>query len=72
MIDGRVAVRINPANLNHHLWNNNGTWFVHFTRHEPGFTKNRCRRSLGTRSLDLARQRRDAILGCVMMESRMA
>lgn len=72
MTDGKLAVRVNPANLNHHLWNNNGTWFVHFTRHEPGFIKRRCRQSLHTKSLDAARQRRDAILGSAMMERRMA
>ncbi len=51
MTESKLSVRVNPANLNHHLWNNNGTWFIHCTRHEPNFTKLRVRESLGTREL---------------------
>ena len=72
MNEGKLAVRINRANLNHHLWNNNGTWFLHYTRHEPGFIKVRCRQSLRTKSLDAARQLRDLILKPAMMEGRPA
>ena len=72
MNEGKLAVRINRANLNHHLWNNNGTWFLHYTRHEPGFIKVRCRQSLRTRSLNAARQLRDAVLSSAMMEGRPA
>ena len=70
MTESKLAVRVNPANLNHHLWNNNGTWFVHYTRHEPGFIKVRQRRSLSTKSLVQARQRRDNILNSCMAEGR--
>jgi hypothetical protein len=62
MSESRLSVRVNPANLNHHLWNNNGTWFIHYTCHEPGFTKRRVRESLKTRELALARVRRDILL----------
>ncbi len=55
-----AAVRINPDNANHHLWNNHGTWFLHYTVHPTPFTKTRIRRSLGTRDLPTARERRDA------------
>jgi len=58
----KLRIRINPSNLNHHLWNNNGTWFIHFTLHKPDFTKERVRKSLRTKSLKNARQLRDAIL----------
>ena len=56
----RLRVRINADNPNHHLWNNHGTWFLHYTVHPTPFTKERVRRSLGTFSLAAARERRDA------------
>ncbi len=62
MCGSKLSVRVNPANLNHHLWNNNGTWFIHYTCHEPDYTKRRVRASLKTRLLPLARARRDALL----------
>ena len=58
-----LSLRTNPSNPNHHLWNNNGTWFVHYVIHPTPFTKERVRRSLGTKDLALARARRDALLG---------
>ncbi len=57
-----LSLRVNPANPNHHLWNNNGTWFIHYVVHPTPFTKERIRHSLGTKSLSEARVRRDAIL----------
>jgi hypothetical protein len=57
-----LAIRLNPANPDHHLWNNNGTWFVHYTIHAPGFTKQRIRASLQTKNLTEARSRRDQLL----------
>jgi hypothetical protein len=53
------AVRISPENANHHLWNNHGTWFLHYTVHPTPFTKERIRRSLGTHEVETARRRRD-------------
>ena len=57
-----ALLRIRPcaANPNHHLWNNHGTWFLHYTVHPTPFTKERVRRSLGTPVLAEARERRDA------------
>lgn len=52
----------NEANPNHHLWKNNGTWFIHYTRYPTPITKERVRHSLGTKSLAEARAKRDAIL----------
>jgi hypothetical protein len=63
LIMHQLSLRVNPANPNHHLWNNNGTWFIHYVVHPTPFTKDRIRRSLGTKSLAEARARRDAILG---------
>ena len=61
----KLSIRTNPENPNHHLWNNHGTWFVHYVVHPTPFTKERVRRSLGTKSLEQARQLRDAVLcGC--------
>ncbi|MGA2220547.1 MAG: hypothetical protein ABSH21_02010 [Verrucomicrobiia bacterium] len=57
-----VAVRVNPANPRHHLWNNNGTWFVHYTVHPTPLTKQRLRFSLGTKRIDEARRKRDRLL----------
>lgn len=58
-----LAIRINPDNLNHHLYSNNGTWWCHYTRCPTPFTAERVRRSLGTRCVLEARRRRDVILG---------
>ena len=59
----QLSLRTNPENPNHHLWNNNGTWFIHYVVHPTPFTKERIRKSLGTKSLAEARSKRDAILG---------
>jgi hypothetical protein len=46
-----LAIWLNPTNPDHHLWNNNSTWFVHYTEHRPNFTKHRIRMSLQTSNL---------------------
>ncbi len=58
-----ASIRVNPGNPDHHLWNNHGTWFLHYTVHPTALTKERVRSSLRTKSLDEARARRDALLG---------
>ena len=58
----RTSVRMRAANPNHHLWNNNGTWYLHYTMHPTPLTKTRVRVSLETKSLENARRRRDEIL----------
>ena len=40
--------RQRPSGENHHLWNNNGTWWCHFTVHTANGQKRRVRRSLRT------------------------
>jgi hypothetical protein len=47
---GYPSIRVLNHNPTHHLWNNNGTWWVHFTVHFDQ-RKRRVRRSLKTRSL---------------------
>ena len=49
-------------NSNHHLWNNHGTWCVHYTVYPTEFTKERVRASLKTRSIEVACRRRDQLL----------
>ena len=50
------------ANPNHNLWNNNGTWWLHYTTYPTPVTKERRRCSLKTRNLTVARTKRDYIL----------
>ncbi len=57
-----VADRADPTNPNRHIWNNNGTWWLHYTEHLADFTKRRVRRSLRTHDLELAIRRRDEAL----------
>lgn len=54
-----LPLRISDGNPNHHLWNNNGVWWLHYTVYPTAVTAQRIRKSLRTRSLDIARERRD-------------
>ncbi len=56
-----LAVRIDDSNRNHHIWNNNGTWWVHYTIYPTPVTAERRRRSLRTNDAATARIRRDAL-----------
>lgn len=58
----KLSVRVNESNGNHHLWNNRGTWWCHFTLHKPDYTTERIRLSLKTRDLEEARRKRDRLL----------
>ena len=69
MSDDTLALRVLPGNQNHHLWDNNGTWFIHYTVHRPDYTKARIRQSLGTKSLDAARRLRDRHLSALGSEN---
>jgi hypothetical protein len=57
---GHLSFRIDEANDQHHLWLNNGTWWVHYTLNFD-FRTRRIRRSLGTKSLAEAIRSRDAL-----------
>jgi hypothetical protein len=61
----KLSIRVSEGNRLHHLWNNNGTWWLHYTEHLADFTKRRIRRSLRTHDLELAIRRRDEALGSV-------
>ena len=63
------GIRVDAANLNHHLWDNHGTWFLHYTVHPTAFTKERIRRSLGTKDVRVARERRDTFFAHLASEA---
>jgi hypothetical protein len=68
-----LALRIDNSNLNHHLWNNNGTWWIHYTIYPTSVTADRVRYSLKTRSLKRARKYRDEIFKKLLnQESKLA
>ncbi len=58
---GFPSLRVNHTNSLHHLWCNNGTWWVHYTLHFD-HRKRRIRRSLKTSNLAEAVRRRDELL----------
>lgn len=65
---GRLSFRRpDRANDQHHIYNNNGTYYAHFTVHF-GHRKRRIRLSLQTPSLDEAKARRDELLARVAHE----
>ena len=51
----------NP-NPDHNIWNNNGTYWCHYTVHESDYTKRRVRVSLGTKDVEIARALRDFLM----------
>ena len=57
-----LSLRAHPRNPNHHLWWNNGTWWLHATVHRPDYTKQRLRLPLETKNIHRARVQRDAVL----------
>jgi len=58
----KPAIRVRGQNPDHHLWNNNGTFWCHYTEHLPDYTKRRVRRSLSTADRAIARFLRDSVL----------
>ena len=60
-----ASIRLPGSNPDHHLWNNHGTWWCHFTVHRPDFTKERIRRNTGARRVAEARRVRDLLLATV-------
>ncbi len=64
----KVSARIDESNPNHHIWNNNGTWYIYFMIHKEDNTAERLRRSLKTHDVEEARQKRDKILARLMKD----
>lgn len=59
---GYPSLRVDKSNDTHHLWCNNGTWWLHYTVHFDHRVR-RIRKSLRTRCLTEAIARRDEHLG---------
>lgn len=58
----RGGVKNKDPNPNHNIWNNNGTWWAHYTVHKDDYTKERVRVSLGTNDVQIARALRDFLM----------
>lgn len=65
-----ASVRIWAQNPDHHLFNNNGTYWVHYTSYPTSATKKRVRQSLKTHDLEQARERRDELLGQIFFSGK--
>jgi RNA polymerase sigma factor (sigma-70 family) len=57
-----LAIRSVMHNPNHHLWNNNGTWFCKFRIKNPDGSVQRINQSLRTHCVEDARLRRDELM----------
>lgn len=66
--NAKTSIRIHSTNLNHHLYRNNGTWWIHYTAYPTAVTTERIRRSLKTSDLETARAKRDALFGELFYE----
>jgi hypothetical protein len=55
-------VNTQHPNPDHNIWNNNGTYWCHYTVHDPNNTARRVRVSLETKDREEARKRRDDLL----------
>ena len=66
------SIRVLAHNPDHHLWNNHGTWFLHYPIHPTPFTKERIRRSLGTKDVEVARDRRDSFFATLAADAAKA
>ncbi len=58
----RLSLRITGGNPLHHLWNNHGVWWIHYTLETLDGRVRRVRRSLRTQRRDEAILLRDALL----------
>jgi hypothetical protein len=64
-IPERLSVRVAATNPNHHLWNNNGTWWCHYTVYFVDGSHRRVRHSLRTSDPEKAKISRDRILSAL-------
>ena len=54
------SIRVRMDNPDHHIWDNNGTWFIHYTLYPSAYSKKRIRRSLRTKDIACAQLRQPA------------
>lgn len=64
-----LVTRRAKENPNHHLWNNNGTWWAWASLRTSEGRKFRHRFSLKTSDLEAARRKRDRILNAIAQKS---
>lgn len=67
MAHGYLSARIDPSNEQHHIWLNNGTWWINYTLNFD-FRTRRFRKSLGTKSLAVAIRKRDELFARLATE----
>jgi hypothetical protein len=67
----RLVSKPRESKPNHHLVNNNGTWWCQLTVHHGPFSK-RLRFSLETRDLGVARERRDRLFARLSPQTQAA
>ena len=63
-----LSIRIDATNPRHHLWCNNGTWWIHYTLNTLAGRIRRVRRSLRTNDPQEAATRRDALFAQLTAE----
>ncbi len=63
-----LSARQRTHGPNHHIWNNNGSWWLHATVHLPDYTSKRLRINLRTRDVIAARRERDRIFAEMRQE----
>jgi len=64
-----LVTRRTDHNPNHHIWKNNGTWWLHFTLRSTEGKSMRPAYSLKTPDLESARRKRDRILAAIQTKS---
>ncbi len=64
-----LNIRISHDNPDHHLWNNNGSWWINFTMRSENGSTQRIRRSLKTGDVEKARTSRDRIIRALLHAS---
>lgn len=60
-IQETLSIRVAGSNPLHHLWNNHGVWWIHYTILINGVRQRRMRYSLRTRDQTEAQEKRDRI-----------
>lgn len=65
----RLTIRFSRDNADHHIWNNNGTWWFHFTMRSQNGVTQRSRHSLKTADVEQARAKRDRLLQALQQAS---
>lgn len=65
----RLVTRRTDTNPNHHIWKNNGTWWIRFTLRSTVGQTMRHAYSLKTPDPESARRKRDRILSAIQTKS---